>query len=116
MHVLKKARAVLGISIVAALAMAMGCAATGDPAVTGEEGPVDEALQSIDPEPFPRSGCLVCTTSGNTATGRQWGQICLTKVPGTCLRQRDFGEAPRLYPSCHERGRDGFGCVVIIDG
>ena len=107
MSTLGKIHTTLGITLVAAFALVAG-AASADPV---EDGKTGEAAQAFAP------GLRCTVSSGTSQTGREWARLVIIKERDGqvyCSRQREGRDAPRDWPSCHER-RDELGCTDMID-
>ncbi|MCY0993777.1 hypothetical protein OV203_41955 [Nannocystis sp. ILAH1] len=92
---------ILGAALVSTFALA-------EPELAAPE-PDDEATEDV----IERDSRL-CTMSGDSGTGRVWGRVRETNNPDVCIRERLGGEAPIHYPSCHEVGRNEFGCRTFV--
>lgn len=97
MDALRTIQTGLGLALMTALALVTSSASAESPDASRQAG-------------------LQCTmSSGFTLTGREWGQVFLTRTPGICKRVRIGGAAPPDFPSCHQRARNELGCHTVID-
>ncbi|WP_437970425.1 hypothetical protein WMF04_14535 [Sorangium sp. So ce260] len=74
----------------------------------------DDAAQASEDASLRQAGLQCTMSSGYSPTGREWGQVYMTRTPGVCLRMRLGGSAPVDFPSCHQRGRE-LGCHTIAN-
>ncbi|AUX41554.1 uncharacterized protein SOCE26_029740 [Sorangium cellulosum] len=110
MSTLRKIQATLGLAFASALALATAAASAEDAAQ-----PDDTSLEQTTDDEARQAGLQCTMSSGYSPTGREWGQVYLTRTPGICRRVRVGGTAPPDFPSCHQRGRGELGCYQLID-
>jgi hypothetical protein len=111
MSTLRRIHAGLGLALVTAFAFMAGCASVDADELSDGDASLGEAAGAVE-----REAGLRCTvSSGFSPTGREWGEIFITRNPGVCKRVRLGGVAPQDFPSCHQRGREELGCQLIVD-
>ncbi len=108
MSTLRRIQAGLGIGLVTAFAFVVGSASADDSVAESDDASTVEQAEAQSRQ------SLRCTMSGYSLTGREWGEVFMTRTPGVCRRVRIGGQAPPDFPSCHQRARE-LGCYTVVD-